>query len=129
MKHDLVGIELDLDDLVDKGPFILSGINTATHMVRIGNVVIEAIEDENDGYRSMLDHCLTRDPNYLGPNIAPVEVIVKSHHMVGDYEFDGWIFEHDGLEILRIGTENNDGYYPSFTFSYTPLGVAQERQL
>jgi hypothetical protein len=116
----------DLDSLVGQ-PMTLDGVED--NRFRLGGVVYEAIEDENDGYRSMLGHVAILGRSALKPNIPPVEVALRRVDKDADgYSFDGWeAVTKNGLRILLIGTENYDDWYPCFRFAYTPVGVAAER--
>lgn len=88
---------------------------------QLGTVIFEAIEDENDGYRSMLqevivvkDNAKTRKGDFLAS--------VKIKQVTDPYDFEGWelVDEEDGHIWLKLGTNNADDYYPYFTFDFTP---------
>lgn len=89
---------------------------------KLGGHVFEAVEDENDGYRSMLGEVATRDnPSgliFFKRSIAKVKVVEtnNSHEFVG-YEL---VDVEDGHVWLRLGTDEYDDYYPCFIFSYQP---------
>jgi hypothetical protein len=81
-------------------------------------LAFEAVEDEVDGYRSMLKD-VRQVPTegkifFCGP-IASVTV-------EGANEVDGWrlVDVDDGHVWLVLGTDNSDEYYPSFRFEYRP---------
>lgn len=87
---------------------------------KIGEWVFEAVEDENDGYRSMMDEVreittpsgliFFRDPVAM-VKVSTVFDVASS--MVG-YALD----DESGHRWLLFGTENYDDYYPCFIFSY-----------
>lgn len=88
---------------------------------KLGKTVYEAIEDPSDGYRSYLDSVVKKDPsglNFFRRSIATVRVKPVDF----DRGLRGYIFVDvdDGHEWLHVGTDHNDDYYPSFTFSYWP---------
>lgn len=88
---------------------------------KLGSTVFEAVEDEDDGYRSYLETIATRDKTsdmvFATRYIAEVFVV---------QDCNGY---HDGLRLidadgghtwLRVGTDDYDCYYPCFVFDYTP---------
>ncbi len=88
----------------------------------------EAIEDESDGYRSMLDKVATVEEDPGGIFFAtPVAVVTPENDASqeeGDNEpFEGWVLrDASGHAWLQLGTHHGDDYYPQFTFLYTPSG-------
>lgn len=90
------------------------------NVFKIGKTVFEAIEDESDGYRSYLQSIEVKDPSgliFFKRAVAKVEVV-----RVDETTFDGFALRdvRDGHEWLRLGTDQIDDYYPSFTFRYEP---------
>lgn len=94
---------------------------------KLGNVVFEAIEDENDGYRSMLDavEVVEKDCIFSGTPLTAVNVL--SVEEKSDYNDDYFVpfcgyrfIDNEGYTWLKIGTSSYDDYYPMFTFEYTP---------
>ena len=86
---------------------------------KLNDTVFEAIEDESDGYRSMLDAIVVAGDGsdiFFSSPIARVRVRVAGD---GD-NFEGFklLDAEDDHEWLVIGTANTDDYYPSFTFQY-----------
>lgn len=89
------------------------------NMFKLGKVVFEAIEDENDGYRSSLQ-CVRIVPkeNMVGAKGLLAEVTITE---IDDDRFGGWALIDDlGYCWLKFGTDNRDDYYPSFIFDYSP---------
>lgn len=107
--HDLVGSKVGFCG-VDNNAFCLvtpDGCRRA----------FEALEDECDGYRSMLanvesvpegDRIFFRDP------IA--KLTVQTNEEVDGYE----LIDDSGHVWLTMGTSNADDYYPWFHFEYDP---------
>ncbi|MCK9429220.1 MAG: hypothetical protein M0R17_04390 [Candidatus Omnitrophica bacterium] len=83
---------------------------------RIGNLSLEAIEDEEDGYRSCLQELKVLDKNLLILFRENVTICIHPNSNI-----DGIVLINDNQEIvLEIGTDNSDNYYPSFLFYYKP---------
>lgn len=96
---------------------------------KLGDSVFEAVEDPEDGYRSMLAEVKTiTDPAgliFFQTPIARVRVkqAPESHSKHGYSEsFEGYqlVDVADGHVWLLLGKDNADDYYPVFTFDYTP---------
>lgn len=105
---------------------------------KLGNHVFEALEDENDGYRSMMEDIVditanpdTKDKIFFKKPIALVTVHDSSSgHNDGDDHY-ALIDAKDGHIWLTFGTDHHDDYYPCFRFYYRPkeaedLSIAQE---
>lgn len=86
--------------------------------------VFEAIENPDDGYRSMMDTILVRTPKDLIFSGGPIASVVMKFYISEntDYSFTGFdlIDIKSGGTILRVGTECYDSYYPEFTVLYDP---------
>ena len=104
----------DITELVDPDElYSFYGVNI--RHFKIGGVVFEAREDEEDGYRSSLD-CIPRvhvDKIFSKKPIANIRITKDS---------DGYIKLLDASNHcwLKIGTDYSDDYYPCFVFKYTP---------
>lgn len=89
---------------------------------KLDDKVWEAIEDENDGYRSYLESIevkeKTDDLIFFSTPLATVQV-----KEVNDGYKRGWQLEdiQNGHVWLFVGTETYDDYYPCFRFEYTPM--------
>lgn len=86
-------------------------------------VAFEAVEDQCDGYRSMLDevkHVSLRGGTFFREPI--VEVTIRK--IVGGEGYDSFsgyeLTDGNGHVWLRLGTSNWDDYYPYFVFEYSP---------
>lgn len=89
---------------------------------KLDDVVYEAVEDESDGYRSMMEDIRENcNPDGLvffrGP-IARVRVKKVNERFEGYSLID----VTDSHEWLRMGTDDPDDYYPSYIFNYSPKG-------
>jgi len=114
---------MKFDDLVNKEFLAFYGVDN--NCFRLGIIdteellTYEAIEDQDDGYRSYLDSVEIKDPSGLIFFQGPV-AIVSIEHTKDSYSD---IFEFkdvvDNHIWLRVGTENCDDYYPWFVFEYS----------
>jgi len=112
------------DDLLAAGPVDFYGVDNNTFRVGVGGeaLTFEAVENESDGYRSMLEAVLLRGDTgvFSSAPFCRVTVIVAPES-AGEYgygPFDGYqLVDDSGHVWLTLGTDN---YYPSFTFRYTP---------
>jgi len=107
-----------LDKLVGQ-EFDFYGVDN--NSFKLGDTVFEALEDEDDGYRSSLGSIEVKDPEgliFFQTVIARVRVEnapnIDGHQLV---DID------DGHVWLEIGTSDYDDYYPCFVFSYHPKAV------
>lgn len=111
---------IKIDDLIGK-----TGILCAIEglQFRIGDLTFEAVEDENDGYRSSLD-----EVKLINKNIRPTfreEVTIQS---CDTGYFNGiQLVNTIGKAVLVIGTDNYEDYYPVFVFDYQPLNLTQNQ--
>lgn len=120
-----VGDLVELSDLVGKHE--LSGVDTsvadsgfyedASYIVFImDGVTYKAIEDPNDGYRSMMDKlfvCDDKVSNTFYPQVV-------TGHLSSDGDSIEFRDIDNGLIVLELGTDNSDSYYPSFVMCFTP---------
>lgn len=115
--------EVKFEDLVGK-KVAFYGVDNAAFCVRVGGsfgnerYAFEAMEDESDGYRSMMEevkrvplkgHIFFREP------IA--SVLVEEDESLDGYRLTD---SKDGHVWLRFGTDRADDWYPSFAFEYAP---------
>lgn len=90
------------------------GVND--NQFKLGNIVFEAIENEDDGYRSMLDAVPVVFSDRIFSRMPIVNVMYRD---VSDGYFEGYEFyDETGHVWLKIGTSNVDDYYPIFKFDY-----------
>lgn len=90
-----------------------------THF-KLGNVVWNAIEDENDGYRSYLDSIEETKPAGLVFTQTPLARVKIEKYDISTADGFRLIDIADGHKWLEVGTENTDDYYPWFSFVYAP---------
>lgn len=88
---------------------------------KLGRWVFEALEDEEDGYRSHLKDIERRDHSdaIFFKRVLAVVKVIEFEETEG-YGDEGWRFVDvkDGHVWLEIGTNNVDDYYPCFYFRY-----------
>ena len=105
-------MNIKFEDLVGK-----SGILCAVDgfMFRIGDLTFEALEDENDGYRSALGEFR------LVQNIRPMfrEKVTIS----ADYAYF-YLTNEIGKVVLTVGTDDYQDYYPCFVFNWEPRNLS-----
>lgn len=88
-----------------------------------------AREDDNDGYRSAM-----RDLVEGGEvkNVFPPQRVLCSLQTEGEYGGKGEILVMrdvvTGKEVLQVGTDNMDDYYPSFVANFRPENMAINSQ-
>lgn len=100
---------------------------TTANSFQLGSIIFEAMEDEDDGYRSSLDYVMIRKIDQIrGGKLA--DVIVESRDT---HEQFGWrlVDVKDKHIWLEIGTDNSDNYYPSFIFDWTPKESDELKQI
>ncbi len=118
---------IDLDDLEGTEADFYGVDNNC---FKLDDTVCEAIEDESDGYRSMLDSVEIIKGNDAKSKIffgSPVARVVVEHSDDGTDNLYTLVDLHDGHTWLTFGTDEYD-YYPCFRFEYTPKApqTAQE---
>ena len=87
--------------------------------------VYTAREDDNDGYRSAMED-LTEGGEVK--NAFPPQRVLCSMRTEGKYgSTDHVLVMRDvvtGKEVLEVGTDNTDDYYPSFVANFRPENMA-----
>lgn len=92
---------------------------------KIGSLVLEAVADPNDGYRSYLAAVVITDDSGLifsGVPLARVKVVKESNSFTEGY----CLVDGSGHTWLRIGTDIYREHYPMFAFEYTPKEDKEE---
>ncbi len=108
----------NLGDLIDE---VHDFYGCDGNFFKLGDLVFEVVEDEDDGYRSALSEVRQVVPDsklIFFPNpVARVKVVD-----VDEGDFDGYsLVDADTKHAwLWAGTDNNCQYYPCFVFSYDP---------
>lgn len=118
------------DSLICEGEWDFYGVDNHTFCLGKGDtkIVLEAVEDESDGYRSYFG-CFSVSPLnkiFFRTPLARVHVR-KTEKRVGYGKFSGWeLVDESGHTWLRVGTDNTDDYYPCFAFEYAVPGDQHE---
>jgi hypothetical protein len=100
---------------------------------KVGTYVLEAMEDESDGYRSSLECVRVVPPGEAASltfSASPVGV-VKIEGLEENDGFSGHVFR-DALidfEWGRVGTNRHDDYYPSFNVTFNALDITRDYEL
>lgn len=133
---------MELKDLT--GPHSLDAVNFTTAPVqnwagrtdvcnvvrfRLDGVVYMAVEDPEDGYRSMMRSVAvgTGAMSYAFPPLQVVAVyrsLSAAGSDSGTCDILELIDAVTGKTVLKIGTENTDDYYPFFVALYSPEAMA-----
>ncbi|MBI4450162.1 hypothetical protein HY634_03825 [Candidatus Uhrbacteria bacterium] len=93
---------------------------------KLGKSVFEAVEDPDDGYRSLLGSVEVRHLSgclFFQRPVARVRVVeVNDERGSNQRDFVGFhlVDVADGHVWLRLGTDDYDDYYPGFVFTYQP---------
>ena len=131
---------MELEDLV--GKHMLDGVDfcedsISTHgdvfedcsvcRFRIDSVAYLAVEDPEDGYRSVMSDLAT-DPEAKMKNVFPPVEVIGRLRTKGEYGGEDQVIEFidsiTGKLVLEIGTENIDDYYPGYVASFHPEAMA-----
>lgn len=107
---------MEFDDLVNGKDYPFFGVDGNTF--KIEGMVFEALEDEDDGYRSYMNSIEVKDPSglifYRSP-ISFVKIVKIETDSFAGYRFIDSFDEHCWLEV---GTRDWDDFYPYFIFKY-----------
>ena len=113
--HNLVGLE-----------GVYEGADESELTFKFDNILWKALEDDMDGYRSMLDYVLYADSDmqkkFIGTkNLANVVLENIDNTDDGGF-FAGYVLKdiEDGHIWLRIGTNYMDEWYPCTVFQHIP---------
>ena len=105
-EHELGGVDMSGSGDANGVVFVVDGVS------------YQALEDESDGYRSMLGELKVVD--------APVKNVFQAVRCVG--KMRGEILEltdaQSGKTVLELGTDDSDDYYPSFVCNFTPEAMS-----
>jgi len=121
----LVGIKAL--DAVDYDQTVISkgynrGDKTSSIRIRLSDVVYEATENPDDGYRSSMAYFKRLPKHTKMKNVFPA-VLVEVSHDTGSNDLLIGIDLITRKEVFRIGTSNTDDYYPSYTDSFDPTAM------
>lgn len=87
---------------------------------KLGNQVFEAVEDEDDGYRSYLGSVEVRETDGLIFFRTPLATVVAEEWSDCHSEGINLVDITDGHVWLSFGTDYMDDYYPCFFMRYQP---------
>lgn len=105
-----------IDDILEKNKlYSFYGANHRTF--KLGSLVFEALEDEDDGYRSYLDSVPLVSHNETFSDTPFANVFYSTKNGLSD-GFE--LRDKTGHVWLLVGTDSNDEYYPYFIFQFTP---------
>lgn len=135
--------EVELKTL--KGAYSLSGIETRSVRMKLHDwsdeedhdvvlfildgVTYKAVEDLNDGYRSQMgSFTITNDVVYN--TFDPVDVLCltdvgSEYHSSNSCDLLQILNAKTGDEILKVGTDNIDDYYPSFVCNFSAAAIGE----
>lgn len=111
--------KIDLDTLI--GPtWDFYGVDN--NFFKIDGLVLEAMEDPDDGYRSALAEVrVAKDTDKYKPTFFTQPIAQVKIREIENPERYGWeLVDSSGHAWLRIGTDTSEDYYPCFLFSYEP---------
>ncbi len=92
---------------------------------KVNDLVIQVVEDEDDGYRSYLGSVEVREGDvikdliFFKTPLATVLVRESTEHECDGYE----LVDSAGHVWLSFGTDNRDDYYPSFCADWVPSNL------
>ena len=87
---------------------------------KLNNHVYEAIEAEDDGYRSMMDDLHEVDGKGCVFSAEPLDIVLLRSTKHPNDEIWELVSPDDGHVWLEFGTRDYDDYYPMFVFEYAP---------
>lgn len=126
-EHELSGVDMTSDNM----PGYFEGETYSGSVCRfvLDGKVYTATEDDNDGYRSSMKSLV--EGGFVSNTFAPQRVVC-SMRIEGEYgSKDETLVMRDvvtGREVLEIGTDNTDDYYPSFVANFQPGNMACNQQ-
>jgi len=125
---------IEMESLV--GKHILSGVDEINRQIGraysselcqcinfvLDGITYTAIEDPDDGWRSMLDEIIKSDDTVKN-KFQGVEVIITH---IDTIEKKALLFydTKNGKLVMEIGTEYYDSYYPSFIANWSPENLS-----
>lgn len=105
-------MKVSFKDLIGKSGILCA---VSDHKFRLGNLTLEAVEDEQDDYRSSLAYLQAVDS--IRPTFRETVFIRKTDNQsVNCIEF----INENNQCVLTVGTTHYDEYYPCFTFQFYP---------
>lgn len=115
---------IDFDTLIGQTGKLYLCADQSPNTFQLGRVIFEVVEDESDGYRSMMRHVLIKSKSAsVAHNTVLATVLIRkaiSNDMYRTFEGYELMDVNTGHAWLKFGTDNNDDYYPCFTYYWTP---------
>lgn len=126
-EHELSGVDMTEEDM----PTSYGGGDYHGSVCRfiLDGKTYTACEDDNDGYRSAMKS-LT-EGGEVRNQFAPQRVLCSMRYEDEYGNKDETLVMRDmitGKEVLEVGTDNTDDYYPSFVSNFQPENMACNRQ-
>lgn len=117
-KYELDAVDMDYLQMLDDAYYAPS------HVIkfRLNGIVYLACENPEDGYRSSMDFFTIMKDNTMKNVFPPVEVVAVS----GADETDTLVLidTTTGKQVLEVGTNYSDGYYPYFVSYFDPTAMS-----
>jgi hypothetical protein len=124
-EHTLMAINVDV-----RHPFDANASGGAIQLDQDTTVFV--FEDPSDGYRSSaVEPMVVKSPLYsfgCSPTYIRAPVLIRRWERSeygGSADGIEIIDKRNGKTILRAGTDNDDDYYPSYTFDWRPQDLAE----
>lgn len=117
-EHEVSGIEFDIVSV-----YSYDESNRMT--VIIDGIPLGFIEDPNDGWRSTFGEVQVGKPN-VSNVFEPIKlkfVYIREHDEDRYGIFEGIVGYHGDKEVLKIGTDNVDDYYPICVLEWNPTSL------
>ncbi len=106
--------------------------NASGGAIELDDMTVFIFEDPSDGYRSSaIEPMIVKSAMYsfgCSPNYVRAPVLVRRWERSeygGSADGIEIIDTRNGKTILRAGTDNDDDYYPSYTFDWRPQDLAE----
>lgn len=114
---------MTFEELAEKGKK-LKFYGMDNNYFKLDDEIYEAIENPDDGYRSMLEEIKPISEEEAEQNLIFFQNPVDTVKIVdiSDTSFTGYelVSTDDGHVWLRVGTDSVDDYYPCCIIEYTP---------
>lgn len=112
-----------MSDRVVLPPGVVAFYGVDHNAFKLGDRILEAVEDPSDGYRSYLETICTAS-SWIKPELFSRVPLAYVHVVKLDkqYGMKGYALVDiaDGHIWLTVGTNYYDDWYPYFVFEYTP---------
>ena len=115
-----------------KGSHTLSGVDYHTNDEQnimyfiLDDIIYKAQEDPCDGWRSMCEDIVLCKGIHLSNTFNPVQVFCIHDDEDGNDILS--VLNMKGGEIIKVGTEHTDDWYPCCIMQYTPENIIKEKR-